>query len=78
MHIRRYGELPFADIAWALEQARAVGASVPEVLWLGQSFVDGAEREVMIQRGIPGRSLQDLLGTLSDNDVRWCYQRCPL
>jgi aminoglycoside phosphotransferase (APT) family kinase protein len=73
VHIRRYGELPFADIVWALGQARAAGALVPDVLFYGRCSIDGAERDVMIQRGIPGRPLEELLATLSDDQLRWCY-----
>jgi hypothetical protein len=58
VHIRRHGELPFADIAWALERALAAGAPVPEVFLCDLHWLDGTEREVMIQRGIPGYLLQ--------------------
>lgn len=75
LHVRRHGELPFADIAWALAQARRAGALVPEVLFCEPVWLDGAEREVMIQTAILGRPLQDLLAELNDEQLRHCYQQ---
>lgn len=75
LHVRRHGELPFADIAWALAQARRAGAPVPEVLLCEPVWLDRAEREVMIQTAILGRPLQDLFDELSDEELRQCYRQ---
>lgn len=72
VHVRCHGELPFDDIVWAIGQARAAGAPVPDVLLCDRAWIDGAEREVMVQRALPGRSLKELIPTLDDDQLRAC------
>lgn len=72
VHVRRHGELPFDDIAWAIGKAQTVGAPVPDVLLCERAWIDGAEREVMVQSALAGRPLQELLPTLDDDDLHAC------
>lgn len=73
IRIRRYGDLAAHDEAWAIETARAAGAPVPEVLLCDRRFIDGAEREVMIQRLVPGRPFADRINFLDQRQLRRCY-----
>ena len=66
VHVRRHGELPFNDIAWAIGQVRAAGAPVPDVLLCDRAWIDGAEREVMVQGALSGRPLTDLMPGIDD------------
>jgi Ser/Thr protein kinase RdoA (MazF antagonist) len=73
IRIRRYGDLPVEDEAWAIAQARRAGAPVPDVLLCGRCWIDGKEREVMVQRAVPGRSLEVQHGSLSEDQLRSCF-----
>ena len=55
-----------AGEAWAIEQARAAGVPVPEILLLDTVHVDGSEYPVMVQRTVPGRPLGELVDRLSE------------
>lgn len=60
VRIRHHGGAPFADEAWAISQCREVGVPVPEVLLVETINIDGNEREVMVQRRVPGRALSEI------------------
>ena len=72
VRIRRHGELPMEDEAWAIEQARAAGAPVPVVYLCEHFLIDGAERPVMVQAFVPGHPLGELAPTLTPDEVRAC------
>jgi hypothetical protein len=72
VRIRRRGEVPTPDEAWAMVQARAAGAPVPAVLLCQRRRIDGAERDVMVQRMLPGRPLADIAATLDQEQLRAC------
>jgi Ser/Thr protein kinase RdoA (MazF antagonist) len=55
----------YASEVWAIEQCRAAGVPVPDVLLVGTVPVDESEREVMVQRVVPGRPLNEIHGRLS-------------
>lgn len=69
VRIRRYGSVSYASEAWAIEACRAAGAPVPDVLLVVTVPADGAEREVMVQRAVPGRPLSELRGALSRSEL---------
>jgi aminoglycoside phosphotransferase (APT) family kinase protein len=60
VRIRHHGGAPFADEAWAIAQCRDVGVTVPDVLLVETIDIDGNEREVMVQRRVPGRALSEI------------------
>ena len=72
VRIRRRSEVSMADEAWAIAQVRAAGAPVPDVLLCDRRWLDGAERDVMVQRAMAGRPLADLAATLTPEQVRAC------
>jgi aminoglycoside phosphotransferase (APT) family kinase protein len=57
IRIRRHGGVSYADEAWAIEQSRAAGAPVPEILLLDTVPAEDGPREAMVQRCLPGRPL---------------------
>ncbi|MDX1935003.1 MAG: aminoglycoside phosphotransferase family protein [Capsulimonadales bacterium] len=61
IRIRRDGDIPYEQEAWALEQAGRAGVPVPEVLLLTERRINRVRRPVMVQRCLPGRNLVDLL-----------------
>ena len=65
LRIRQHGETSFAKEAWAIEQCRAVGVPVPEVLSVETLWIRGQSREVMVQRQLSGKPLSVLLPILS-------------
>lgn len=65
VRIRHYGEVPFAQEAWALEQARQVGAPVARVHKVGDWVIDGLPRDIMVQDRLPGTPLDETLASLS-------------
>jgi aminoglycoside phosphotransferase (APT) family kinase protein len=65
VRVQHYGDVPFAQEAWALEQARQVGAPVAKVLLVGERVIDGLPRGVMVQEKLPGTPLDELLPALS-------------
>ena len=72
VRIRRYGQVRMEDEAWAIEQARGAGAPVPDVLLCERRAIDGAERDVMVQRAVPGRALADLRESLDEDQLHTC------
>jgi Ser/Thr protein kinase RdoA (MazF antagonist) len=60
VRVRRYGSVSYASEAWAIEQCRAAGAPVPEILLLDTIATDDHSHEVMVQRAVPGRPLADI------------------
>jgi aminoglycoside phosphotransferase (APT) family kinase protein len=73
IRIRRYGPLRMEDEAWAIAQARAAGAPVPDVLLCECHWIDGAERDVMVQRAVPGHPLAAQHGSLGEDQLRSCF-----
>lgn len=73
VRIRRHGEVEFQQEAWAIEQCRAQGAPVPEVLWLGSVAEDGRPVEVMVQRRAPGQPLAERQPPLDPQQLRRIY-----
>jgi aminoglycoside phosphotransferase (APT) family kinase protein len=69
VRIRRYGSVSYASEAWAIEACRSAGAPVPEILLVDTIALDGDERDVMVQRAVPGRPLGDLQDTLSRDEL---------
>lgn len=65
VRIRRYGSVSYASEAWAIEQCRAAGVPVPDVLLLDTIEADDHTHEVMVQRAVPGRPLGDIQQRLS-------------
>ena len=59
----------FTDEAYVLAQARDAGVPTPEVLGVERVTHDGERLSVSIQRLLPGRSLDDLVGELSASDL---------
>src|SRR5690349_282857 len=49
LRIRRYGETEMEQEAWAIQQCRAAGVPVPEVLLVTTISTEGLNREVMVQ-----------------------------
>ena len=49
-----------------------VGAPVPDVLLYDRGWIDGAEREVMVQCAILGRTLEEQRGSLGEDQLRSC------
>ncbi len=72
VRIRRHGELPMEDEAWAIAQARAAGAPVPAVYLCEHVPIDGAERPVMVQAFVLGQPLGELAPTLTPDEARAC------
>jgi Ser/Thr protein kinase RdoA (MazF antagonist) len=69
VRIRRYGEVSYASEAWAIAACRAAGAPVPEVLLVEDVPLECEEREVMVQRVVPGRPLSERQGALSREEL---------
>ncbi len=72
VRIRRHGQASAADEVWAIDSARAAGVPVPTVLLCERRLLDGAAREVMIQRAVPGRPLAELIDNLDDTSLERC------
>jgi aminoglycoside phosphotransferase (APT) family kinase protein len=69
VRIRRYGSVSYASEAWAIASCRSAGAPVPEILLVDTLSLDGDEREVMVQRAVPGRPLSDVQDALSRDEL---------
>lgn len=69
VRIRRYGSVSYASEAWAIAACRAAGAPVPDLVLVGTYPLDGAEREVMVQRAVEGRPLSDIQRTLTRDEL---------
>jgi Ser/Thr protein kinase RdoA (MazF antagonist) len=67
VRIRRHGGVGYASEAWALEQCRAAGVPVPEVLLLDTIAGDDGSHEAMVQRQLAGRPLSERLPTLTSD-----------
>ena len=61
VRIRRNGEVPLAQEAWAIAQSRAAGIPVPEILMLETIEVDGEKLEAMVQEQAAGQALGEIL-----------------
>ena len=59
----------FADEAHLMAQARGVGVPTPEVLGVEHLVNDGELLSLSIQRLLPGRSLDELVGELPASDL---------
>src|SRR5919202_5608737 len=59
----------FTDEAHLMAQARGVGVPTPEVLGVEQVDQDGELLSFSIQRLVPGRSLDQLVGALAGSDL---------
>lgn len=68
VRIRRHGDTPFSQEAWAIGQARAAGVPVADVLLLATRVLDDEAREVMVQRQVPGRPADELWPILSPSE----------
>lgn len=69
VRIARRPEPWFIDEAHLMAQAGQVGVPTPQVLGLEQLHHDGAVLSFSIQQFLPGRALDDLLGSLSAEDA---------
>jgi len=67
--IARQPERWFTDEAHLMTQARDVGVPTPEVLGVEHVNHDGGLLSFSIQRLLPGRSLDELVGELSPSDL---------
>ena len=66
VRLRRHGDTPFSQEAWAIARAHAAGVPVADVLLLATRVLDdGPPREVMVQRTVPGRPADELWPLLS-------------
>ncbi len=64
VRIHRHCGVPFRQEAWAIEQCRARGVTVPDVFLVDQIDTPDGPREAMVLARLPGRPLGDLLPTL--------------
>ncbi|MGW0232061.1 phosphotransferase family protein [Actinopolymorpha singaporensis] len=68
--IRPAGDHGHTDEVWAMEQARAAGVPVPDVLASEVVDTEEGEREAMVVSCAPGRALAALLPSLTGNERR--------
>jgi aminoglycoside phosphotransferase (APT) family kinase protein len=73
LRIRRHGKVGFGEEAWAIEQSRAHGAPVPEIVWVASVCEDDLNVQAMVQRRAPGRPLSALLPWLELQQLRSVY-----
>jgi aminoglycoside phosphotransferase (APT) family kinase protein len=67
--VRRFGEVTFHQEAWAIEQSKAKGVPVPQILLMDNIEQDGKKLEVMVTDKFDGVPLYDKLKTLSESDL---------
>jgi aminoglycoside phosphotransferase (APT) family kinase protein len=73
VRILRHSEVSLQQEAWAIEQCRAQGVPVPEVLWVG-SVVEGSRSvETMVQRRAAGQALSVLQPDLDRQQLESAY-----
>ena len=59
VRIRRHSEVSFVQEAWAMDQCRATGVPVPDVLLVDQITEPAWAGEVMVEQKIEGHVLRD-------------------
>lgn len=59
VRIHHHGGVDYAQEAWAIEQARAAGVPVPEIILLEQISSGEQQYDAMVQRCVPGKALSE-------------------
>ncbi|MEI7055473.1 phosphotransferase [Nocardioides sp. CCNWLW239] len=72
VRIARHPTPWFVDEAHMMTQARAIGVPTPEILGLEHLERDGEVLSFSVQQHLPGRSLDTLVGDLSEADLHRC------
>jgi aminoglycoside phosphotransferase (APT) family kinase protein len=60
IRIHRHGDVAFTDEAWAMEQYRAAGVPVPQVLVIDEAELGGEMSEFMILEEVVGNTFADM------------------